>query len=133
PVLPKVRIGMSPAFSAAFAGGVFIAIPANAPPTKLLLRMVILLEVEFCAKLQHAADTGSRDGAEALRGPCGGIEANSGVQARKGRVVQDIEGFRAKLKSPAFADIEILRDRHIPLAERWSDQNVAAAVSKPPL
>src|SRR5437879_317786 len=78
PVLPKVRIGMSPAFSAAFAGGVFIAIPANAPPTKLLLRMVILLEVEFCAKLQHAADTGSRDGAEALRGPCGGIEANSG-------------------------------------------------------
>src|SRR5438067_13772632 len=87
PVLPKVRIGMSPAFAAAFAGGVLIAIPANAPPTKLLLRMVILLEIKFCARLQHAAYTGSSNGGEALRGPSGAIEANSGVQARKGRVV----------------------------------------------
>src|SRR6266571_2365611 len=57
PVLPKTRIGISPAVPLARTAGAPKPRPAKAVPTKLLLFIRISpLEIELGAELQHASD-----------------------------------------------------------------------------
>ena len=51
------------------------------------------------------------------------------VDARKLGVIEDVEGFGAKLAGEAFADGKALEDSHIEVGGRWPKEGVASRVS----
>src|SRR5918995_7531468 len=79
------------------------------------------------AELQGPPRPRGGDGAVALRGPPAAVEADRGVEAGEGDLVEDVEGLRPELELDARAEAPPLRERDVPLPEARPDQDVPAA------